>query len=90
MKNMKNKFLLAIAMVFALGPVALAAPTLYSETVGVWEYIWDTPFGSFNPDATWSHSNPFVGDYDAAVAAGEITDVSLTIEVAFLEASDDV
>ena len=69
--------------------VAQATPTFYSDTATVNEEIWDTVIGTFNDQATWTHINPFVGDYEAAVTAGEIA-VSLTIAVTELEPADDL
>jgi len=69
---------------------ALAVPTTQTNTVIVDEYIWDTVFGSFNSEATWNHTNPFSGDYEVALDAGQILSVTLTINVSDLQLADDM
>jgi len=38
---------------------------------------------------TWNHDNPYVGDYEAALAAGCIDDVTLTVYTCGIEQGDD-
>jgi hypothetical protein len=70
-------------------PVAQAVPTTSTDTVFVNESIYDTVIGSWNSNAVWHHSNPFIGDYDAALASGNILGVTLTINASDITPNDD-
>jgi hypothetical protein len=69
--------------------VAQAVPTTETDYRVVNECIWDTVLGSWNSDVAWSHENPYTGDYEAALAAGNILGVSLTINASDIDLRDD-
>lgn len=66
---------------------AFCLPCMGAETfldvVDIGETIWDTPLGSFNDTATWSHSVP-------GEALGNITDATLTIDVSGICEHDEL
>jgi len=88
---------ITIVTVGLAGPTAVyAGPTVdYTDTVPVNQWI-DTAFsfpGFPNPEdhgnatqASWSHTNPYTGDYEAALAAGDILGATLTISAYDVEA----
>ncbi len=55
----------------------------FLDVVDVGETIWDTPFGSFNDTATWTHSVP-------GAAIGNITTATLTIDVSGICEQDEL
>jgi hypothetical protein len=73
--------------------MAIAAPAqadiTVSDTQNVYTII-DNALLTFWSDwsVAWTHNNPFPGDYDAALAAGDITGVSLTLVVEDLDLGD--
>ena len=44
----------------------------------------------FNVGAYWEHNNPYPGDYNAALLAGLITDVTLTVNASDIDPLDDL
>ena len=88
-------------MVLAILVVAMpvvAAPTIYSETLNHFEVLLDDLSLVDEIAFNWDHKNPIepplgplsVAQYEAAVAAGEITDVTLTIVADDLDKNDSV
>jgi hypothetical protein len=86
---MKTVVLVLVILTSCLVTVAQAVPTTEVDYRPVNECIWDTVLGSWNSDVAWSHENPYTGDYEAALAAGNILGVTLTINASDISLRDD-
>jgi len=84
-----KKLIFIIAVLGLTAVPVWAVPTTQYDTVVVDEKIWDTIIGSLNDKARWNHQNPFVGDYEAALAADQIQEVTLTINASDIQLADD-
>ncbi len=74
------KKLIVISIILCVGHVQ-AAPTLYTDVEPLGIVISDAWWPT-QETASWDHANPFPGTsaaYDAAVLAGAISDVTLTV-----------
>jgi len=67
--------------------VGVAQADMYTDHVVIGERLFSN--GTFNDSVIWSHTNPYVGDYEAALAASLINSVTLTINASDIQQNDD-
>jgi len=79
---------LMLSLVLTICMAGAAQADLYTDYVPVFTDLvvqWLDP-----PETlTWTHNNPYVGDYEAALAGGLITSVTLVIHANVSDAEDD-
>ena len=81
---MKAVAVLSVAVLAAVIISMNAAPasaglTVYEDVANVYSIVDTIPFAAPTRRTSWWHSNPYAGDYEAALADGRIDHVSLTI-----------
>ena len=84
-----RKLIVTMSLAFFATTPVFAVPTIATDHQIVNEKIWDSFLGSWNNDAVWNHDNPYIGDYEAAVDAGCIDYVTLTINASNISPSDE-
>lgn len=83
-----NTKLVCTMIVLAVCGVTVAQPTIVCDYQEINEKISDG-FGCSNDKAEWCHDNPFEGDYSAALDAGCIDWVKLTIKASDICPDDE-
>lgn len=88
MRYRMKKAMVISVLVTCLAAVAQA--DVYVDKTPVNEYLWVSFLPGTTVDAvTWNHDNPYVGNYGAALAAGCIDDVTLTVYTYGIEQGDN-
>lgn len=85
---MNNK-LTCLSVILLMSGLAAANPTIATDYQTISEKIWDTALGSLNDTAEWEHQNPFPGDYNAALNAGLVNWVKLTVKADSITPDDE-